>query len=163
MAERDIRYFGDPILKTVTRPVTVFDQRLKSLVQDLLDTTDMPSRAGVAATQIGSDQRVFSFNVEGNHGYIINPEIVETGGELREIEEGCLSVPELWFPTPRWEQATVTGVDLRGEPVTISGSGLMAQCLQHETDHLDGLVYLDRLSKDHRKAALKKIRASSWF
>lgn len=163
MAERDIRYFGDPVLKTRTRPVTVFDQRLKNLVQDLLDTTDMPSRAGVAATQIGSDLRVFSYNVEGNLGYLINPEIVETGGELREIEEGCLSVPELWFPTPRWEHATAGGVDLRGEPVTVSGSGLMAQCLQHETDHLDGLVYLDRLSKDNRKAALKQIRAAAWF
>lgn len=163
MAEREIRHFGDPILKSVTAPVTVFDQKLEALVQDLIDTTSMPSRAGVAAPQIGSDKRVFSYNIEGEVGYIINPEVVETGGKLREIEEGCLSVPELWFPTPRWEEATVVGVDLRNEPLTISGTGLMAQMLQHETDHLNGYVYLDRLGRDNRKAALKSIRASSWF
>ncbi|WGW13520.1 peptide deformylase [Saxibacter everestensis] len=163
MTERDIRYFGDPVLKSATTPVTVFDQKLKDLVEDLLDTTALPGRAGVAATQIGVSMRVFSYNVDDELGYVINPEVVETSGELREIEEGCLSVPGLWFPTPRYEHATVKGVDLRNEPITVSGSGIMAQCLQHETDHLDGYVYLDRLSKPNRREALKQVRKSDWF
>lgn len=163
MADRKIRLFGDPVLKTPTVPVTVFDDRLKALVRDLLDTTDEPGRAGVAATQIGSNQRVFSYHIDEKLGYVINPELVSTDGGIEEIGEGCLSVPELWYPTPRYRRAVVRGVDLRGEPVTIEGEGLMAQMLQHETDHLDGLVYLDRLSKDNRKAAMREVRASSWF
>lgn len=163
MPEREIRRFGDPVLKTVTDPVTVFDRRLRDLVRDLLDTTHMEGRAGVAATQIGSTRRVFSYFVEGELGYVINPRLVETGGELREIGEGCLSVPGLWFPTPRWETAVVTGVDQENNPIVVEGEGLMAQMLQHEVDHLDGLVYLDRLSRDNRKAALRAVREADWF
>ncbi|GAA2009130.1 peptide deformylase [Brevibacterium samyangense] len=163
MPEKPIRFFGDPVLKTVTEPVTVFDDRLRALVRDLLDTTDMEGRAGVAATQIGSTKRVFAYRVDGKLGYVINPVLAETSGEYREIDEGCLSVPGLWFPTPRWSRAVVTGVDRDNEPIVLEGDGLMAQMLQHETDHLDGYVYLDRLSKENRRAALKQVRASTWF
>lgn len=163
MPERPIRRFGDPVLKTATDPVTVFDRKLRDLVRDLLDSTHMEGRAGVAATQIGSTRRVFAYHVEGELGYIVNPELVETGGELREIGEGCLSVPGLWYPTPRWETAVVRGVDQDNAPVVVRGEGLMAQMLQHEVDHLDGLVYLDRLSPENRRAALKAVRESDWF
>lgn len=163
MPERPIRRFGDPVLKTVTDPVTVFDRRLRELVRDLLDSTRMEGRAGVAATQIGSTRRVFAYHVEGELGYVVNPELVETGGEKREIGEGCLSVPGLWYPTPRWETAVVRGVDQDNQPVVVRGEGLMAQMLQHEVDHLDGLVYLDRLSPENRRAALKAVRGSDWF
>lgn len=163
MPERPIRRFGDPVLKTATDPVTVFDRKLRDLVRDLLDSTHMEGRAGVAATQIGSTRRVFAYHVEGELGYVVNPELVETGGELREIGEGCLSVPGLWYPTPRWETAVVRGVDQDNQPVVVRGEGLMAQMLQHEVDHLDGLVYLDRLSPENRRAALKAVRESDWF
>lgn len=163
MPERPIRRFGDPVLKTVTDPVTVFYRKLRELVRDLLDSTRMEGRAGVAATQIGSTRRVFAYHVEGELGYVVNPELVETGGEKREIGEGCLSVPGLWYPTPRWETAVVRGVDQDNQPVVVRGEGLMAQMLQHEVDHLDGLVYLDRLSPENRRAALKAVRESDWF
>ena len=163
MPERPIRRFGDPVLKTVTDPVTVFDRKLRELVRDLLDSTRMEGRAGVAATQIGSTRRVFAYHVEGELGYVVNPELVETGGEQLEIGEGCLSVPGLWYPTPRWETAVVRGVDQDNQPVVVRGEGLMAQMLQHEVDHLDGLVYLDRLSPENRRAALKAVRESDWF
>ena len=163
MPERPIRRFGDPVLKTATDPVTVFDRKLRDLVRDLLDSTHMEGRAGVAATQIGSTRRVFAYHVEGELGYVVNPELVETGGEKREIGEGCLSVPGLWYPTPRWETAVVRGVDQDNQPVVVRGEGLMAQMLQHEVDHLDGLVYLDRLSPENRRAALKAVRESDWF
>lgn len=163
MAHRTIRVFGDPVLKTVSDPVTVFDDRVRRLVRDLLDSVDEPGRAGVAAPQIGVNLRAFSYNVDGKIGYLINPEVVELSGEPVDVDEGCLSVPELWFPTPRAPRAVVRGVDQDNEPVTLSGEGLMAQCLQHETDHLDGLLYIDRLPKDRRREAMRRIRESSWF
>lgn len=162
MTFRPIRRFGDPVLRTVADPVTVFDDRVSALVTDLLDTVDAPGHAGVAAPQIGVSLRAFSYNVDGETGYVLNPELVELSGE-QEGEEGCLSVPGLGFLTRRADHAVVRGVDLRNEPVTVSGSGLMARCLQHETDHLDGIVYIQRLDADRRRDALKQIRATDWF
>ena len=160
---RPIVRFGDPVLVTRTTPITTFDQRTKKLVQDLLDTVDVPGRAGVAATQIGVGSRVFSYAVEGRIGYVINPEIVDLSEEQQDCDEGCLSIPRLWYRTQRALRAVVKGVDLRNEPITVEGTGLMAQCLQHETDHLDGMLYIDRLSPDSRKRALRDIRHSDWF
>lgn len=159
---RPIRRFGDPVLRTVADPVTTFDDSVTALISDLLDTVAEPGRAGVAAPQIGVSLRAFSYNVNGETGYVINPELVETSGE-QDGEEGCLSVPGLSFPTHRAEHAVVRGVDLRNEPVTVSGAGLMARCLQHETDHLDGIVYLRRLDEDLRRTALKEVRSTDWF
>ncbi|GAB3208625.1 peptide deformylase [Marinactinospora endophytica] len=163
MTMRPIVYFGDPVLVTPTTPITTFDRHTEALVRDLLDTVDAPGRAGVAATQIGVGLRAFSYNVEGKIGYVINPEIVELSEEVQEGDEGCLSVPRLWYPTRRAQRAVVRGVDLRNEPVTVSGEGLMARCLQHETDHLDGMLYLDRLDRDNRHAAMREVRNSPWF
>ena len=163
MTVREIRLFGDPVLKTVSDSITNFDEKTKSLIEDLLDTTKLPGRAGVAAPQIGVNLRAFSFNVNGQLGYIINPVLVEVSGEKNLVDEGCLSVPELWHKTPRYEFAKAVGVDLDGNQVELEGSGLMAQMLQHECDHLDGLVYLDRLEDEERKAAMKNLRASDWF
>lgn len=162
MAFKPIRRFGDPVLRTIAEPVTEFDDKVGTLVDDLLDTVDAPGHAGVAAPQIGVSLRAFSYNVDGEIGYVLNPELVETSGE-QEDEEGCLSVPGLSFPTRRADYAVVRGVNLRNEPVTVSGSGLMARCLQHETDHLDGIVYVQRLDQDKRREALKQVRATDWF
>ncbi|MGK9146852.1 peptide deformylase [Plantibacter flavus] len=163
MATRTIRLFGDPVLKSPTAEVDVIDDDIRGLVRDLVDSVELPGRAGVAATQIGVGVRVFSYNVDGVIGYLINPRLVETSGELEEIGEGCLSVPGLWFPTPRYPFARAVGLDLDGEEVVVEGEGLLAQALQHETDHLDGMLYLDRLSKEHRREAMKQVRESDWF
>ncbi len=163
MTVRDLRYFGDPVLKTACDPITRFDSGTESLVSDLLDTVDQPGRAGLAAPQIGVSLRAFSYHVEGEIGYVLNPELVEISEETHEITEGCLSVPELWFPVERALHAAVRGVDLRNEPVVVQGEGVLAQCLQHETDHLDGMLYLDRLTTGRRKSALRESRQKGWF
>ncbi|MEF3405020.1 peptide deformylase [Agromyces sp. CCNWLW203] len=162
MPERPIRLFGDPVLKTVSAPVEQVDDRVRGLVADLLDSVRLPGRAGVAASQIGVNLRAFSYNVDGEVGYILNPEL-EVTGEKELIDEGCLSVPGLWHKTPRHPFARVRGIDLDGNEIEISGTGLMAQALQHETDHLDGLLYLDRLEKAERRLAMKEVRESDWF
>ncbi|PRX49555.1 peptide deformylase [Prauserella shujinwangii] len=163
MAVRELRYFGDPVLKSPADPVTRFDKSLESLVTDLLDTVDAPGRAGLAAPQIGVSLRVFSYRVGDRVGYVVNPEIVELSEETHEIDEGCLSVPELWFPTRRAKHTVVRGVDVRNEPVTVAGDDVLAQCLQHETDHLDGVLYLDRLTADRKRTALREARQRDWF
>lgn len=163
MAVREIRLYGDPVLRTVCDPVTEITAQVEELVTDLLDTTQLPGRAGVAAPQIGVNLRVFSYFVHGELGYLINPRIVEVSGDPSEIDEGCLSVPELWEKTPRYPHAIAEGMNLAGEIVRIEGSGLLAQALQHECDHLDGKVYLDRLSGETRKVAMRKLRETSWF
>lgn len=162
MTVREIRLFGDPVLKSETLEVRDFES-VRGLVQDLLDTTALPGRAGVAATQIGVGLAVFSYNVNGKIGYLINPEIVSVEGELTLMEEGCLSVPGLWHKTPRYPKATARGYQLDGSLIEISGEGLMAQALQHECDHLKGLLYLDRLEKEERRLAFANLRQQSWF
>ena len=163
MAVREIRLYGDPVLRTVCDPILVIDDKVKSLIEDLIDTTKLPGRAGVAAPQIGVILRAFSYNVDGKVGYLINPEITELGGEQVLVDEGCLSVPGLWHKTPRFQTAKAVGIDLEGNWVELSGSGLMAQALQHECDHLDGMVYLGRLESDERKQAMKNLRDTDWF
>ncbi len=163
MAVREIRLFGDPVLKSKSIEIENFDTGIKALVADLLDTTALPGRAGVAAPQIGVNLRAFSYNVNGQIGYLLNPKITSVSGQLNLVDEGCLSVPGLWHKTPRYEHATAVGVDVDGNRVEISGSGLLAQALQHECDHLDGLLYLDRLEPDERKIAMKALRATDWF
>ncbi|MFD2759035.1 peptide deformylase [Gulosibacter faecalis] len=163
MTIREIRYYGDPVLRTKADPITTIDDRIRGLVADLVETTDMDGRAGVAAPQIGVSLRAFSYNVEGKVGYILNPVVEELSGEPEEIDEGCLSVPGLWFKTKRYPHARVRGTDLDGNEIVLEGDGLMAQMLQHECDHLDGTVYVDTLSKDERRRALREIRESDWF
>jgi peptide deformylase len=159
MAMREIRVVPDPVLRTPCDTVTTIDDRVRGLVADLVETVDDEGRAGLAANQIGVSLRAFSWNIEGEIGYVINPRIVELGEELQDGGEGCLSVPNLWDPTVRANYARVEGIDLDGEPITVEGTGIMARCLQHECDHLDGMVYLDRLQKDARRAAMRELRA----
>ena len=163
MTERQIRIFGNPVLKTVSAPIEAVDDGIRGLVEDLLDSVRTPGRAGVAAPQIGVNLRAFSYNVDGVIGYILNPEIIELIGDPQPVDEGCLSVPHLWYPAIRYPHAKVRGTDLDGNEIVLEGDGLMAQALQHECDHLDGRLYLDRLSKDDRRAAMKDVRESDWF
>jgi peptide deformylase len=163
MTVREIRLYGDPVLRTVCDPIREIDAKVRALIEDLVDTTKIPGRAGVAAPQIGVGLRAFSYNIDGKVGYLINPEIVELGGEKVLVDEGCLSVPGLWHKTPRFEIARAVGLDLDGNQVELSGSGLMAQAIQHECDHLDGMVYLGRLEGDERKQAMKNLRDTDWF
>lgn len=162
MTVRVIRLFGDPVLKTAGQPIVDF-HKAESLVRDLIDTTSQPGRAGVAANQIGVELRAFAFNVEGVVGYLLNPRILKLEGEPELVEEGCLSVPGLWHKVPRHNIATATGFQLDGSELEVRGEGLLAQALQHEIDHLDGFLYLDRLSSDERKLAFKALREQPWF
>jgi peptide deformylase len=162
MTIRQIRIFGDPVLKTVSDPVRPGDD-VSGLVADLVDTVQLPGRAGVAAPQIGVNQRVFSYNVDGDIGYVINPVLASVSGEPDLVDEGCLSVPGLYFKRLRYPEAVVTGEDLDGNEVELSGSGIMAQALQHEMDHLDGHLYIDGLDKETKREAMRQIRESDWF
>ncbi|NBW73134.1 MAG: peptide deformylase [Microbacteriaceae bacterium] len=163
MAVRQIRLYGDPVLKTACDPIKEFNQAIQGLVEDLIDTTKVPGRAGVAANQIGISLRAFSFNVENQVGYLLNPENLEVFGEPELIDEGCLSLPGLWHQTLRYPEANLTGYQLDGSTITVSGSGVLAQALQHELDHLNGLVYLDRLTPAERKLAMASLRETDWF
>jgi peptide deformylase len=158
MTMRDIRRLGDPVLRSACDPVTSFDAELRALVTDLMDTLlGAPGRAGVAANQIGVSARVFVWEADGSRGHLINP-TVELSEECQDGEEGCLSIPGLYFPTPRAARAVARGVDQHGEPLTVSGTGMLARALQHEADHLDGRLYVDTLSGDTRRQALREIR-----
>lgn len=158
MAIRPIRLFGDPVLRTPAEPVTAFDADLRALVTDLMDTLlGEPGRAGVAAPQIGVGLRVFVYDADGHRGHLVNPVLSEAAG-LQDDEEGCLSLPGMAFPTPRAEAITATGMDADGDPITVRGTGFLARALQHETDHLDGRLYLDTLRGDTRRQALRELR-----
>lgn len=163
MAVRDIRIFGDPVLRTVCEPILEIDDGVRALVEDLCETVDLDGRAGLAATQIGHTQRAFSLNIDGVISYILNPEIIALDGEPKLTGEGCLSVPGLWFEVLRYPQASVRGINLDGDEVLVSGEGLLAQALQHECDHLDGKLYISRLDRERRGEAMRQIRTSSWF
>jgi peptide deformylase len=163
MTVREIRLFGDPVLKTQAEPITGITDSIRSLITDLEETTALPGRAGVAANQIGVNLRAFSFHVEGMVGHLINPEILELSGELLELDEGCLSLPEIWGKTARHSKVKVRGSNVAGEAVEFEAEGLLSQVIQHEIDHLDGLVYLDRLEGEARKVCMAALRETSWF
>lgn len=158
MAQRTIRLFGDPVLRTSCDPVTRFDDILAGLVADLEETVTGPGRAGLAANQIGVSQRVFSYYVDGQVGHVVNPVIEALEGEQVE-DEGCLSIPGLWYPAKRAMYARVRGTDRRGEAIVIEGEGVLARCLQHEADHLDGRLFIDRLVGNARRQAMRDVRA----
>ena len=164
MAVRPIRLFGDPVLRTPAEPVVDFDKELRTLVDDLVETMlDAPGR-GLAAPQIGVGLRVFTYHIDADeHGHLINPTLSFPDDEEQVGEEGCLSIPELSWDCRRYRNVVARGFDLHGEPVTLTGSDLLARCVQHETDHLDGVLFVDRLDADRRKQAMKEIRAAEWY
>ena len=163
MADRQIRLFGDPVLRTASDSIPEITDSIRNLILDLERATDLPGRAGVAAPQIGVNLRAFSYKVDGVIGHLINPVLVETFGEPELVDEGCLSLPEIWSKTPRYPKVKVSGTTLEGEQVNIEAEGLLAQVLQHEIDHLDGKVYLDRLDPQARKITMAALRETSWF
>lgn len=159
MAMRQIRTIGDPVLRTPCDPIMVMDDRSRSLVEDLLETVDCEGRAGLSANQIGVGLRAFAWNIDGTIGYVLNPRIVELSEEYQDGFEGCLSVPGVWYVTRRAWYARVVGEDLQRNEVVVEGTELMGRCLQHETDHLDGRLYLDRLDRSVRVEAMRALRA----
>jgi peptide deformylase len=162
MSVRPIRLFGDPVLTTPAEPVTSFDRELRTLVKDLTETMLEAPGLGLAAPQIGVGLRVFTYDVDEIVGHLVNPTITLVGDEEQEGDEGCLSLPGLSFPCLRHERVVASGFTMHGEPVTIEGSDLLARCLQHETDHLNGILFIDRLDTEQRKAAMQAIRLAEW-
>jgi peptide deformylase len=158
---KDIRLFGDPILRTPAVPVVDFDRGLRHLVQDLTDTMLDAPGAGLAAPQLGVGLRVFTYHVDGILGHLVNPSL-DLSTDCQEGPEGCLSFPGLVFDTPRALRLVAKGFDQHGEPVTIEGTDLLARAIQHETDHLDGILFIDRMDTAARKAAMKAIREAQW-
>jgi peptide deformylase len=161
VAVRPIRLFGDPVLRTKAEPVVDFDKELRQLVQDLTDTMLEAPGAGLAAPQIGVSLRVFTYNVDDIVGHLINPEL-ELTDEEQFGPEGCLSLPGLEYDCLRAMGVVAKGFNQHGDPVTIEGSELLARAIQHETDHLDGILFIDKLDKKARKAAMKAIREAEW-
>ncbi len=173
MAVRPIRIIGDPVLHTPTRPVETFDEELKVLVADMFDTMEAAEGVGLAANQVGIPLRVFVYDCPDEQtrtrvrGVVVNPvleisERPETMPDPEDDDEGCLSVPAEAFPTGRAEWAKVIGVDADGAPVEVEGHGFLARCLQHEVDHLDGVIYVDRLVGRNARAAKKALRRNGW-
>lgn len=163
MALRPIRLFGDPVLTTPADLVTTFDKELRTLVADLLETMQAAPGAGLAAPQIGVGLRVFAYDVDGVVGHLVNPVLAELSEEQQEDEEGCLSFPGVYIPCARARRAVAHGFSMYGEPVAVSGSDMLARCLQHEVDHLDGVLFIDRMDAGQRKAAMRAIRSADWF
>lgn len=163
MTVRPIRLFGDPVLRSAADPIVRVDNAVRALVTDLIDTVQVPGRAGVAAPQIGVGLRAFSYNVDGVVGYVLNPELVEVRGEAEPVDEGCLSVPGVGFPRRRHPWARVVGTDLEGRRIELSGDGLLAQALQHECDHLDGRLYIEGLDPEIKREAMRAVRQADWF
>lgn len=162
MSIQPIRYFGDPVLTTPAAPVVDFDKELRNLVSDLTDTMLDAPGAGLAAPQIGVPLRVFVWHVDDVLGHLVNPTL-DLSEELQEGEEGCLSFPELRYETPRAMRAVARGFNMHGEPILIEGTEFLARALQHETDHLNGILFIDRLPKELRKQAMRDVRNSDWF
>jgi peptide deformylase len=165
LSRREIRILGDPVLRTRASPVQSFDRSLRRLVADLADTMLDANGAGLAAPQIGVGLRVFTFLVpsseedDGGHvGHLVNPEIVEESPDEVEDEEGCLSVPGLAYPLRRARRVVARGQDVHGEPIEVIGTERLARALLHENDHLDGVIFLDRLEPEVRRRAMKEVR-----
>jgi len=162
MSIQEIRLFGDPVLLTPASAVIDFDKELRNLVTDLTDTMLEAPGAGLAAPQIGGPLRVFTWHVDDVLGHLINPTL-SLGDEIQDGEEGCLSFPEMRYETKRALKAVAKGFNMFGEPIVVEGTEFLARALQHETDHLDGILFIDRLSTQDRKLAMKEIRESEWF
>ena len=162
MSIQPIRLFGDPVLTTPALAVVDFDKELRQLVADLTETMIDAPGAGLAAPQIGVSLRVFTYWVDDVVGHLINP-ILDLSDEIQDGPEGCLSLPDITIDTKRAQRVVAKGMNMWGEPVLIEGTDLLARAIQHETDHLDGIIFIDRLDIEGRKTAMKLIRESDWF
>ncbi|WP_347567521.1 peptide deformylase [Actinopolyspora sp. BKK1] len=163
MTASSIELLGDPVLRTRADEIVDFDGELRTLVRDLWDTMEKRGGAGLAAPQLGVGVRVFTYHCDGHAGHLVNPSLWLVDEQTQEGLEGCLSIPELDWECRRYRNVMARGWNMHGEPVEVSGSELLARCLQHETDHLNGVLFLDRLDERTREAALREIRAASWF
>lgn len=158
MSIRRIRLLGDPVLREAAQPVNGIDEDVRALIDDLMDTMYEADGIGLAAPQVGVSARLFVYDIrepEDARGALINPRIVETSGRQKE-EEGCLSIPDLREIVSRAGHVVVEGLDADGEEVRIEADGLLSRCLQHEIDHLDGVLFIDRVSPLKRKMLLNK-------
>ncbi|MGN6607116.1 MAG: peptide deformylase [Jatrophihabitans sp.] len=166
MTAPKIRIYGDPVLHQPARPVTEFDDALAALVDDLFAAMRVAEGVGLAAPQIGVDLAVFVYDCpdetgERQVGHVVNPTI-EVSAERQGGDEGCLSVPGPYHELERAASATVTGVDRTGAPLTVSGTGFFARCLQHETEHLHGVLYVDHLPRNRRRRVLRDMEPYEW-
>ncbi|HYT10021.1 MAG TPA: peptide deformylase [Mycobacteriales bacterium] len=164
---RPIRLFGDPVLRTPTDRVVDFDESLARLVEDMFASMYAADGVGLAANQIGVGLSVFVYDCpdasgKRHVGHVVNPVLVSTAGDVDDDIEGCLSVPGLHYENPRPSYAAVEGVDVAGAPVRVAGDGVLARCLQHETDHLQGLLFLDRLHGRTKRRAMREVMSADW-
>ena len=162
MSVLPVRLFGDPALTQPATPVTDFDRELHNLVRDLHDTLYDQQGAGLAAPQLGILRRVFVFDLNGTRGHLVNPTLSFPDEQEQDGPEGCLSMPGLYFDTKRRLNVVAKGYTMHGDPLQIVGAGDLARCLQHETDHLDGVLFIDRLDPRRRRAAMREILAADW-
>ena len=162
MSVTPIRLLGDPVLRTPAAPVVDFDAELRQLVADLTDTMFEAGGAGLAAPQVGVGLRVFTWVVDGEVGHLVNPDVAPVGEETEEASEGCLSIPGFRFDCRRHLHVVASGWNMHGDPIRVEGSAMLARAIQHETDHLDGVLFVDRLDAEARAAALAAIADAEW-
>ena len=164
MTALDIRLFGDPVLRTVAENIDdPTDPTLRTLVEDMYETMDAAGGVGLAANQVGVTRRVFVYDCDGDRGHIVNPVWEAVGAETQTGREGCLSVPDAGGDVTRAATVHLTGVTVDGEEVDREVTGLMARCVQHETDHLDGVMYFQRMEPGTRREVMAGIRGREWF
>ncbi|MCW2541453.1 MAG: peptide deformylase [Frankiales bacterium] len=164
---RPVVIAGDPVLHRPAAPVTDFGPELAELIEDMFATMYLAEGVGLAAPQVGVSQRVFVYDChdesgEFYKGHVVNPVISHASAELEDGDEGCLSVPGPYAPLPRPREVTITGVDQHGEPLRLTGTGFLARCFIHETEHLDGILYIDHLSRRRRSRVLQDVEPFSW-
>ena len=162
MSIQPVRLFGDPVLRTAAAPVADFDKELRRLVADLTDTMLDAPGAGLAAPQIGVGLRVFTWSVDDELGHLVNPTLT-LSPETQDGTEGCLSIPGLSIDCLRARDVVAHGFDMHGEPLVVHGTDKLARAIQHETDHLDGVLFIDRLDREARKEAMRFVRDAEWF
>src|SRR5262245_44643179 len=157
MALRDLHLLGSPVLRTRSKSVESFDEKLRAFVADLFETMDAAKGIGIAANQVGVAERVAVVDVEGHRFAMINPVIRSAEGRSR-AEEGCLSIPELYGDVTRPDHIVLDAIDEQGQPFSLEASGMVARCIQHEIDHLDGILFVDHLSPLKRQLLLARYK-----
>ena len=154
--------YGSPVLRKVATDIETDYTGLSQLIADMWETMYNSNGVGLAAPQIGVSLRVFVGDVDDEVGHLVNPTL-DLSDEMQDGEEGCLSFPGVYYETPRALRAVARGFNMHGEPIVVEGTEFLARALQHETDHLNGILFVDRMTTDLRKDAMKEIRESEWF